>query len=299
MADEQWTDPAYDPPPEHGQRLGDRIAYRDVFVGQVPGFRPLFLDLLVPAGVRGPVPLLVWVHGGGWQTGSPKLLPAWLAPADPFGRALRAGFAVALPAYRLSGEAPFPAPLHDLKAAVRWLRRFASDLGLDPERFGAWGESAGGHLTALLALTGPALDGDIGVTGVSSAVQAAVDWYGPSDLAAMQRHAHPRGTIDHDADDSPESMLIGGPVTRSPELAAAASPISYATADAPPMLLLHGQEDLVVGHEQSVVLAEALRAVGAPVEFVSVPHADHLFAGADLHAQVRASLDFFAQTLKA
>ena len=285
-------------PPPAGEHRGDRIEYRDVFVAQEQGFRTLLLDLVVPAGADGPVPVVLWIHGGGWLNGSPKVTPDWLAGQDHVGRALAAGLAVALPAYRLAGEAAFPAPLHDLKSAIRYLRRYAAELGVDPARVGVWGESAGGLLASLLALaTGPELEGGVGVTGGDSSVQAAVVWYGPSNLATMQAHQHPRAAGDHDADDSPESLLIGAPVTRSPEKAAAASPVSYARADAPPILLLHGEEDLVVGCGQSVELAGALHAVGAPVELITVPGADHLFGGADLDEQVRRSITFLTRTL--
>jgi acetyl esterase/lipase len=281
--------------PPAGERRADRIIYRDAFVAQEQGFRPLLLDLMVPADVDGPVPVVLWVHGGGWRNGSPKITPDWLAGEDHVGTALAAGLAVALPAYRLSGEAAFPAPLHDLKSAVRYLRCHASELGIDPERIGVWGESAGGLLASLVALSTD--EGTVGVTEGGSAVQAAVVWYGPSNLATMQSHAHPRATGDHDADDSPESLLIGAPVTRSPERVAAASPVSHVRADAPPMLLVHGEEDVVVGYRQSVELAAALRAVGAPVELVPVPGGDHLFGGADLREQVRRSVDFLSRTL--
>ncbi|GAB7036692.1 MULTISPECIES: alpha/beta hydrolase [Catenuloplanes] len=282
-------------PPPAGERRGDRIDYRDAFVAQEQGYRPLLLDLVVPAGAAGPVPVVLWIHGGGWLNGSPKVTPDWLAGEDHVGRLLAAGCAVALPAYRLSREAAFPAPLHDLKSAIRYLRFYAAELGIDPERIGVWGESAGGLLASLLALSTD--EGAVGVTEGHSAVQAAVSWYGPSNLATMQAHQHPRATGDHDADDSPESLLIGEPVTRSPERAAAASPVTYARADAPPILLLHGEEDVVVGYRQSVELAEALRAAGAPVELELVPGADHLFGGADLGAQVRRSVEFLTRTL--
>ncbi|MDP9793862.1 acetyl esterase/lipase [Catenuloplanes nepalensis] len=281
--------------PPAGERRGDRIEYRDVFVAQEQGYRTLLLDLVVPAGAAGPVPVVLWIHGGGWLNGSPKVTPDWLAGEDHVGQLLAAGCAVALPAYRLSREAAFPAPLHDLKSAIRYLRFYAAELGIDPERAGVWGESAGGLLASLLALE--TSEGTVGVAEGHSAVQAAVVWYGPSNLATMQAHQHPRATGDHDADDSPESLLIGAPVTRAAAKVAAASPVTHVRADAPPMLLLHGEEDVVVGYRQSVELAEALRAAGAPVELGLVPGANHLFGDADLGAQVRRSVEFLARTL--
>ncbi|MFK0154727.1 alpha/beta hydrolase fold domain-containing protein [Streptomyces sp. NPDC090493] len=255
------------------------------------------LDLVMPADVNGrppaePVPVVLWLHGGAWAFGSPRELPPPLRAADPLEHVLDAGWAVAAAEYRLSGEASFPAQLDDAKAAVRWLRHFAPRLGLDADRIAVWGESAGGHLASLLALTP-------GTTG-SDEVQAAVVWYGPSDLTALQGQAHPEATLDHDAADSPESRLIGGPLSEHPGRAAAASPITYARqapAQLPPMLLMHGTDDRFVPYQQSVGLAEALAQRGAPVELRLVDGADHLFRGADLPGLVDASIGFLSRAL--
>ncbi|MDG4810450.1 alpha/beta hydrolase [Micromonospora sp. WMMD1120] len=269
----------------------DRIEHRDIVVHEVPGYRPLTLDLVVPVAAPRPVPVLVWIHGGAWLYGSPKQPPDWLMAADPFTAAIRAGFAVASAQYRLSGEAPFPAQLDDVRAAVRWLRRQGDTVGVDRERIGVWGESAGGHLAALVALTGNDQD--------DSAVQAAVCWYAPSNLLTMQSQAHPAGTIDHDAADSPESLLIGAPLTENPGLGRAASPITYVTAQAPPMLLIHGDEDLVVPVGQSEEFAAALTGAGVDVELSVVRGADHCFGGVPLEPLIRDTLAFFNRTLAA
>ena len=144
-------------------------------------------------------------------------------------RAARAGrIAVASVDYRLSGEATWPAQLHDAKAAVRWLRARADELGIDPDRIAAWGESAGGHLAELLGLTDddPALEGDVGITGPSSAVAAVAAWYAPSDVAAV--------ATDLGADPADpttrEALLLGAPAAAVPEPAAQASPITHVYA---------------------------------------------------------------------
>jgi acetyl esterase/lipase len=271
-------------------RTADRLDYRDIVVAEIDGFRPLTLDVAVPANAAGPVPVLVFVHGGAWMFGSPKQPAGWLMGADPFTAALRAGFAVAWAQYRLSGEARFPAQLDDVKSVVRRLRTHGGSLGIDGSRIGIWGESAGGHLAALTALTGT--DDD------ATRVQAAVCWYAPSNLSTMQQQAHPLATIDHDADDSPESLLIGAPVQRSPEAARAASPVTYAHSQAPPMLLIHGDRDLVVPLGQSEELVAALRAAGADVELTVIPGADHCFAGAPLTPIIQDTLAFFIRLLK-
>ena len=134
-----------------------------------------------------PFLLSVFLHGGGWRVGSRHSVgPAYAGwSPSPFERLAQAKIAVASVDYRLSGEAQWPAQLYDAKAAVRWLRARADEIGIDPSRIAAWGESAGGHLAALLGLTGPDLDGEIGITGPSSAVVAVAAWYAPSDLATV------------------------------------------------------------------------------------------------------------------
>ncbi|MEU5669822.1 alpha/beta hydrolase [Micromonospora sp. NPDC047753] len=270
-------------------RRNDRIEHRDIVVHEVPGFRPLTLDLVVPVTAPRPAPVLLWIHGGAWLFGSPKQPPDWLMTVDPFTAAVRAGFAVASAQYRLSGEAHFPAQLDDVKAAVRWLRRHGGTVGVDGERIGAWGESAGGHLASMVALTGDDQD--------DTHVRAAVCWYAPSNLLTMQSQAHPSGTIDHDAADSPESLLIGAPLPDNPGLGRAASPITYVTDQAPPMLLIHGDQDLVVPVGQSEELAAALTKAGAEVELSVVQGADHCFAGVPLEPLIRDTLAFFTRVL--
>ncbi|MEW2427233.1 alpha/beta hydrolase [Micromonospora sp. NPDC047644] len=272
-------------------RWNDRIEHRDIVVHEVPGFRPLTLDLVVPVTAPRPAPVLVWIHGGAWQFGSPKQPPDWLMTVDPFTAAIRAGFAVASAQYRLSGETQFPAQLDDVKAAVRWLRRHGDEVGVDGERIGVWGESAGGHLASMVALTGDDQD--------DTRVRAAVCWYAPSNLLTIQSQAHPSGTIDHDAADSPESLLIGAPLPDNPELGRAASPITYVTDQAPPMLLIHGDQDLVVPVGQSRELAAALTEAGTEVELSVVQGADHCFGGVPLEPLIGDTLAFFTRVLTA
>jgi acetyl esterase/lipase len=232
-----------------------------------PGGTPLRLDLFVPPSDR-PLPLIIWIHGGGWMEGNKdeevEALPlVWH------------GFAVASVDYRLTDRAIFPAQIHDVKAAVRFLRANAAKFGLDPDRFGVWGESAGGHLAALLGTTSAngELEGAEGVTGVSSRVQAVFDWYGESDL--LQRNE----TVAHITD----TKLLGGPVRLNREKARLASPITYVTKDAPPFLIVHGDKDDNVDVAQSLLLDRALRRVKAPVQLIVVkggPHGgDDYFTG--------------------
>ena len=241
-------------------------AIRDIEYGRA-GDRRLLLDLYLPEGEGGRMPLVVWVHGGGWRNGDKgtNCRAAFLVDH---------GYAVASIGYRLSGEATFPAQLHDCKAAIRWLRANGGSYGIDPDRIGAWGPSAGGHLVALLGTSGDLLEleGECGTPGVSSAVTAVCDWFGPTDLSRMSEHP---SHIDHDAPDSPESQLLGGPVQEMRAAVAFANPITYVTGDEPPFLIMHGDQDMTVPYEQSVLLHEALLAAGVESQLELLPGAGH------------------------
>lgn len=230
------------------------------------------LDLYIPtsAARENRLPLIVWVHGGGWRKGS-KSNPRALRPL------LQQGFAVASINYRLSEHATFPAQIHDCFAAIRYLRTRADEFHYDGERIGAWGSSAGGHLVALMGSGGDVefLQGELGVTGVSSRVQAVCDWFGPTDLLAMNEQAGSFGKLDHNAPDSPESKLIGGPIQQQPEKTARASPIAYVSPDDPPYLIMHGDQDPLVPLQQSQLLYEALQKSGVKSELVIVEGAGH------------------------
>ena len=143
------------------------------------GDKKLLLDLYLPEKPQGPLPLVIWIHGGAWLGGDKADCPAR--------RLVQRGYAVASVNYRLSNEAIFPAQIKDCKAAVRWLRAHTAEYGLDAGHFGVWGASAGGHLVALLGTSGDTKDFDKGENlGVSSRVQAVCDWFGPTDLLQMQ-----------------------------------------------------------------------------------------------------------------
>ncbi|WP_346618503.1 alpha/beta hydrolase [Blastococcus montanus] len=274
------------PPPAHEQPLppalpgpgGIRLLV-GVPYAAMPGIRPLELDLYLPAGAD-ISPVVVFLHGGGWRLGSRHGAGPMYRDASPtpFERVAQAGIAVASVDYRLSGEATFPTQLHDAKAAVRWLRARAGELGVDPDRVAAWGESAGGHLAELLALTGDAaaLEGDVGFPEPSSRVSAVAAWYAPSDVAAV---ATDTGADPGDPD-TREARLLGAPARDVPDLAALASPVTHVSPTAPPALLLHGQDDRFVPCVQSERLRDALAAAGADVELHTYPGADHMWLGA-------------------
>ncbi|GAB3150434.1 alpha/beta hydrolase [Amycolatopsis stemonae] len=221
---------------------------------EVPGFWPLELDVSEPDD---PVATILSLHGGGWRRGSRLTpLPGFEHLTEEL---VHQGFRVAAADYRLSGEATFPAPLEDVRAAIEFVR--------DEKPLFVWGESAGAHLGLLAALTG-------------STVDAVVAWFPPTDLLGLT------------GDVSREAALLGALPESVPELARAASPLTHAHAGAPPILLMHGEDDDLVPASQSIRLAEALREAGAPVELHLVPGARHRWAGADPAAVVATSVKF-------
>jgi len=250
------------------------------------------LDLYLPeqGQTSSPLPLIIWVHGGGWRNGSKDNCRAT--------RFLGKGYAVASINYRLSSHAVFPAQIEDCKAAVRWLRVNAKKYNLDAERFGVWGSSAGGHLVALLGTAGDIKDFDKGQNlNVSSRVQAVCDYYGPTDLLKMDDFP---GRMAHNAPDSPESKLVGGPIQENKQAVRRLNPISYVTKNDPPFLILHGDNDQSVPHNQSQLLYEALNKTGVKVTFYTVKGGGHGFKGTDEPDSVREKmvLDFFNKYLR-
>lgn len=218
------------------------------------------LDLFLPES-GGPFPVVLIVHGGAFMFGD-KADPQSMAGTDAL---LKHGFAVANLNYRLSGEARAPAQIQDVKTAVRWLRTHAKEYNLDPEKFGAWGASAGANLVALLgtAIGIPALEGvELGNPEVSSRVQAVVDWFGPIDFLKMDSQFSGKpASQTHDASDSPESLLIGAPIQARPDLVKVVNPITYISPKASPFLVQHGTEDDTVPVQQSQLLYNALLPV--------------------------------------
>jgi acetyl esterase/lipase len=251
------------------------------------GSAPLLLDLYLPADVRegGGLPAVVHYHGGGWRTGGRSSLGPGVDALglSPIERLVDAGFVVASADYRLSSVAHFPAQLLDAKAAIRWLRAHAADYNVDPDRIFAWGDSAGGHLASLVALTAgsPEYPDDAGnpdeLSGVSDTVAAVAAWYPPTDLLRMGEQALPSAVSRASDPGSREELLVGAVLAAEQEKAAAASPISYVTPDAPPFLLVHGTADRFVPAAQSRSLAAELEKAGADVELLLLDHADHMW----------------------
>ncbi|MFI7585641.1 alpha/beta fold hydrolase [Spongisporangium articulatum] len=241
------------------------------------------LDLYLPERTGKAVPLVIDIHGGAYAGGDKR------DETQNVQRLVADGFAVAAIDYRLSGEAKFPASLRDARAAVRWLRANAHEYGLDGDRFGVWGFSAGGWLGSLLAVTADARtlsdgtvldDGTDPNRATSVAVQAVVAWYAPSDFLTMDEQWKDPGGCPgtpqlHDPEGSPESMLMGAPIRSVVELVRAAAPASYAQAGLPPFLLVHGAADCVVPKGQSLQFQAALAAAGVDVTLHLVEGGGH------------------------
>jgi acetyl esterase/lipase len=246
--------------------------------------RRLRLDLYTPAGTA-PFPVLVWIHGGGWSSGDENLFFG-----HPLLRQWSRGYAVAAVEYRLSGEAVYPAQIHDSKAAVRWLRGNAVRYGLDATRIAVWGASAGGHLAALLGTSGGVAaleDPAQGHADQSSRVAAVVDWFGPADLTLV-----PPGR----GRDAPEAQLLGCAPEDCPERARLASPLTFVDGTEPPFLIQHGTADRTVDFRHSERLHAALLAAGVRSSLTLLPGADHIDI-AFLTAENQARIDTFLDGL--
>ena len=312
VADAAAFEPGFETPAFHapGARERQHPAGAEVHAGLVyaciDGYRPLELDVFVPSGRSGPVPCVVWIHGGAWLFGARAYPPeAWPAGAL-FQALIDAGLAVATIDYRHSREAPFPAQLHDAKSAVRYLRRFAAELGIDPGRVAAWGESAGGHLAALLALVDdPSLEGTVGVVGPSSTVSAVVDFYGVADVDTMPSliDSMPAEWVEElrraagDLPPEPIDVLLRDSPLPAETARRLLSPVHHVSGSAPPFLLVHGDADGLVPVGQSERLRSALYDAGADAELVTVPGADHAFLGADPIPLILLATEFLSARL--
>ncbi|MEM9176783.1 MAG: alpha/beta hydrolase, partial [Myxococcota bacterium] len=251
----------------------DIVATRDVVFASRPT-GDLLLDVYRPADRAGePRPVVLYAFGGGWMSGNRHQFTV----LDLF-RLVDRGYVIATADYRWSTDAIFPAQIHDVKAALRWLRAHADEHGIDPTRVAILGPSAGGHLASLAGTSGDVatLEGATPDTwpGESSRVQAVVDFFGPSELETY-RAQHVENGLGNTNSLFFLEMLIGGAVEANPELAASASPMAYLDADDPPFLIIHGDEDPVVPIQQSRRLLAALETAGVDATFRLVPGGDH------------------------
>lgn len=244
----------------------------DMQYGTAEDGTALMMDFAYPRATPGmptpeKMPVIINIHGGGWYTGSRGIERGLLMPLQ--------GFFYASIEYRLSGQAPFPAQIHDVKAAIRWVRAHADEYNLDPDRIGLYGGSAGGHLSSLAGCTAdlPELEGECGWPDYSTQVQAVAAANPPTDLTVPESDwpwLYAESTI---------TQFFGAPITKQQELAKLASPMTHVSADAPPHLLLHGTEDDIVPFEQARMLHNALIQVGVESSLVAIEGMDHVLFG--------------------
>jgi acetyl esterase/lipase len=255
-------------------------------VAYAPADPQQVMDIVRPRDTSQAHPAIVCIHGGGFRAGSRK---GYLAQCI---RLAQRGYVAATVDYRLAPAAPFPAAVHDVKAAVRYLRANAARLSIDPERIGTTGGSAGGHLALFLGLTGgmPRFEGDGPNRGQSSRVSCVVDYYGPSDFTKSY------GKSVDAAEVLP--LFLGGDLNHARLTHIQASPLNWVTPDAAPTLAIQGTKDRYVAYEQSVWIIDRLLAVGVDAELETIDGADHGFKGADAERAEQRMLAFFDRYLK-
>jgi acetyl esterase/lipase len=267
-------------PGQKAAELRDKVNIETDIEYAKAGDISLQLDVLKPkAESSKPRPVIVWIHGGGWQNGNKSngigRLSSYVASGDFVGVSV---------GYRLTDKGSWPAQIHDCKAAIRWIRANAEKLGIDPNKIGVWGSSAGGHLVSHLGTSGDVkeVEGDLGTTGVSSRVACVVDFCGPSDFPAFQLNSNAQNPI---------TKLLGGLPKDKPDVAKEASPITYVTKDDPPFLIMHGTNDRTVPINQAERLYEAQKKAGMDTIFVKIEGGAHGFGGPEVEARVRAFFD--------
>ncbi|WP_428667359.1 alpha/beta hydrolase fold domain-containing protein [Runella sp.] len=246
----------------HAQK--DTIIVKDIVYAEAEG-KKLQLDIYKLKGQITPY-LIVWIHGGAWHSGSKEKPPLGM---------LEHGYALASVDFRASTEKAFPGPVHDIKAAIRFLRANAAKYGYKSDKIIIWGASSGGHLGALVATTNnnQTLEGTLGnYTTTSSSVQACIDFFGPTNFLTILNQSTPHGlNVRLPA----LAILLGKPVEQVPELAKLASPVYQVSAGAPPLFIVHGEQDIQVPINQSIELMSVYKSKNLPVQIEFVPNAGH------------------------
>lgn len=260
------------------------------------GEKPLLMDVYRAKSSVARRPVVIFFGGGMWDKAGKERPPQAVIDLA------KNGFVSVAASYRPTSEARFPAQIQDVKAAIRWLRVHASEYGIEPDRIGVWGVAGGGHLAALAGTSGgvDALEGlPAGARAPSSSVQAVVSCSGPTDLVRLvdlrteRRAARLKVTDAYRSGPQPEERLLGGTVIQKAELARQANPATYASADDPPFLFIHGEDDTLVFADQSVLLHEALRRAGVKSELRLLPKMGHGLP----KEQAIWLIDFFQRTL--
>jgi len=252
-----------------------------------PDNQHLQLNLAQPKNANGAMPAVLCIHGGGFRAGKREGYDALCL------KLAERGFVAATTSYRLAPRYQFPAAVHDVKSAVRWLRANAAKYQIDPARIGVTGGSAGGHLAQFLGVTAGVkeFEGDGGHADQSSSVACVVNFYGPSDFTKSY------GKSVDAAEVLP--LWLGGDVETARLRHIQASPLNWVTPSAAPTLILHGTDDKYVAYEQGVWMRDRLQACGVEVELLTLEGAGHGFKGADAEKAEQAMFAFFEKHLKA
>jgi acetyl esterase/lipase len=251
-----------------------------------PDGQHLQLDLARPREGAGPFPAVVCIHGGGFRAGSRQGYDGLCL------KLAEQGYVAVTVSYRLAPTYPFPAAIHDVKAAVRWLRANAAKYHLDPDRIGATGGSAGGHLAQFLGVTADVkqFEGAGGNAGQPSRVACVVNYYGPSDFTRSYGKSVDAAQV--------LPLFLGGDLDKERHKHIVASPLYWVTPGAAPTLCIHGTEDKYVAHEQAVWLIDRLKAADVVAELLTLEGAGHGFKGKDAETAEKAMFAFFAKHLK-
>ncbi len=258
---------------------------QDIVYTKVGGAE-LKLDIAAPEKADGPMPAVLVIHGGAWRAGNKGDVGGVLRDMAAH------GYVAVSPQYRFCPTERFPAQVHDVKAAVRWMKAHAVERHIDPDRIGTMGFSAGGHLALMLGVTGPSdgLEGEAAPGAADTRVRAVVNYFGPVDLAAA---------------DIPEVSLplvkdfLGATASDRPELAAKASPRSYLSAGDAAILTFQGTKDPLVPHTQAVVLADAMTAAGVPGRVELMVGAGHGWDGPEMDHTRAETFAFLERHLRA
>lgn len=246
------------------------------------------LDIYLPANATGDVPLVIWVHGGGWLSNNKYADMNYMKAT--IAEILKSGYGLASIDYRFSTDAVFPAQIQDCNKAVAFLYENADKYGIDKNRFALMGFSAGGHLASLMGLSKNNKVGDFFMfkTSKSFDFKAVVDFYGPAELVLFPKANDPK---------SPEGILIGAAPLDRPDLAEIASPVTYVDKNDPPFLIIHGEKDDLVSPNQSRLLSGWLTSVGVQNELIIVKDAPHFGPQFDVDAVRTKVMDFLKKEL--
>ena len=274
--------------PGPGPKIPDNVTFETgIEYAKPQGAEPLHLNMARPKNAAGPLPAILCIHGGGFRAGKRDSYDGLCI------RLASEGYVAVTMTYRLAPKHQFPAAVEDSKAAVRWLRANATRYGIDPNRIGVTGGSAGGHLAQFLGVTSDVrgFEGDGGNPEQSSRVNCVVNVYGPSDFTKSY------GKSVDAAEVLP--LFLGGNLQTALPAHLRSSPLYWVTPNAAPTLCIHGTEDKYVAHEQAVWIVDKLKAAGVAADLLTLPGAGHGFKGEDAQKADKALLDYFRKQLKA